>query len=247
MRITCRIQRYHPETDAVPHFQDYSVEAAPTDRVLDVLMLIKQTQDPTLAVRKSCGHGVCGSDAMVINGEERLACKTLVQDVAKAEGATITLEPLRALPVQCDLYVDQAAFFAKYRSVRPYLIRKDANEERSAGREYVQTPESHQKFADATKCILCAACYSSCPVVNAAGNDFIGPAAVLQAARFVFDDRDQGLKDRLPVLDAPDGAWACKNHFNCTRVCPRGIKVTKAINLTKRLIERAKESPHQDP
>ena len=113
MRITCRIQRYHPETDAVPHFQDYSVEAAPTDRVLDVLMLIKQTQDPTLAVRKSCGHGVCGSDAMVINGEERLACKTLVQDGAKAEGATITPAALRGLPGQSALSACPAAVIGK--------------------------------------------------------------------------------------------------------------------------------------
>jgi len=245
MRITCRIKRYHPETDEAPYDRDYVVDVAPTDRVLDVLLLIKRTQDSTLAVRKSCGHGVCGSDAMVINGQERLAYKTLVQDIATNDGDTLTVEPLRGLPVQRDLYVDQDAFFAKYRLVKPYLIRRDTEAEEGK-QEFTQLPEVHRKFADQTKCILCASCYSSCPIANAPESEFIGPAAVVQASRFVFDDRDEGLEDRLPVLDASDGVWACENHFNCTRVCPRGIKVTKAINRTKRLIKQAREKSDQD-
>jgi succinate dehydrogenase / fumarate reductase iron-sulfur subunit len=242
MNIILRIQRYNPETDNAPRFQDFEVAVEPTDRLLDALMFIKRNVDGTLCFRKSCAHGVCGSDGMTINGEERLACKTLIRDVTDQENAVVTIEPLKSLPVQRDLMVDYTRFFETYRVVKPYLI--------PAGQvdhgETIQSPAERSKFDDPTKCILCASCHSSCPVVAQYDPDFIGPAAVVQAARFVFDSRDQGIGPRLDVLDDTHGVWPCANHFNCTRVCPRGIKVTKNINLVKREIKAFKERQHQD-
>ena len=243
MKIILRIQRFGPDSGDAPYFQEYPVDAAPSDRILDALLYVKQHQDATLAVRKSCGHGICGSDAMRINGTERLACKTLVKDVAAGDGAIVTLQPLASMPVQRDLMVDQSAFFDRYRSVRPFLI--PAAPEAAPARERIQTPQQRTRFDDPTKCILCGACFSSCPVVAGKNPGFVGPAAVIQAARFIFDSRDKGIGERIGVLDSPDGAWACENHFNCTKVCPRGIKVTKSINETKKAITVAKESDHQ--
>ena len=237
MNITLEIQRYNPETDEKPHFEQYAIEVDPGARVLDALMQVKRRIDGGLALRRSCAHGVCGSDAMIINGVERLACKTLVKDVAEAEGAHIKVEPLKHLPLQRDLMVRQDEFFARWRKVKPFLI----NEEAVAGKERVQSPEQRAVFDDPTKCILCGACYSACPILDGENTAFLGPAALAQAARFLFDSRDRGLAARLPVLDHPDGLWACENHFQCTRVCPRGIKITKNINLAKRHIKQASE------
>jgi succinate dehydrogenase / fumarate reductase iron-sulfur subunit len=258
MTLTLKIERFDSEIGRLPHFQEYAVEADESDRVLDLLMKVKMFQDGTLAFRKSCAHGVCGSDAMIINGVERLACKVLVRDLVKEGGGVITVQPLKSLPVQRDLMVDQARFFAVYRSVKPFLI----NEEPVKEKERVQLPEERQRFDDATNCILCEACYSACPVIrenkqppgataSGAANagratsgpwGFIGPAAIVQAARFLDDSRDRGFEARLDVLDAPNGVWPCENHFRCTVVCPRGIKVTKLINLTKRRIKGHRDS-----
>ncbi len=236
MKITLEVQRSNPQEGAESTFQSYEVEADPTDRLLDVLMQVKQFQDGTLAFRKSCAHGVCGSDAMRINGKDRLACKTLVRDVADAEGTTIRIEPLRHFPVVKDLVVDQTTFFEKYRSVKPFLINDEAVE----AKERIQSQEERQSFDDATNCILCSACYSACPILDD-NSDFLGPAALAQAYRFLEDSRDRGFADRLPVLDEPNGVWACQNHFECTRACPRGIKITKHINHTKRRIKDAQK------
>jgi succinate dehydrogenase / fumarate reductase iron-sulfur subunit len=241
MRVILRIKRYNPEVDEATRFQDFKVDVRPTDRLLDALMFIKRNVDGTLSFRKSCAHGICGSDAMTINGTERLACKTLIRDVADAENAVVTIEPLKSLPVQRDLMVDYEQFFKYYRVVKPFLIPVRQVEER----EHIQTPEERKKFDDPTKCILCASCQSACPVVRE-GTAFIGPAAIVQAGRFVFDSRDRGIGARLDVLDAANGVWPCENHLECTRVCPRGIKVTKCINLTKREITTFKERGHQD-
>lgn len=237
MKVTLKIKRYNPESDKEPYFREYPLEVQPTDRVLDALMYIKDFVDGTLALRRSCAHGVCGSDAMVIDGQERLACKTLIRDVAKEEAAVITVEPLKHLPLLRDLMVDQGQFFERYREVKPFFINDEAVEEG----ERLQSPEDRHLFDDPTKCILCAACYSACPILDGKNPRFIGPAAIVQGARFVFDSRDRGFEERLSVLDHPDGVWACENHFECTRVCPRGIKVTKNINLTKRKISQLRQ------
>lgn len=236
MEVVLDIQRFDPDNDTAPHTERYTVQVEPTDRVLDALMYLKRNVDGSLAFRKSCAHGVCGSDAMRINGKERLACKTLFQDLSSEDGAVVTLEPLRHLNVQRDLMVDQAPFFEKFESVKPFLFPKD----KSGTAEYIQSPKDRAQIDDATKCILCQACVSACPVLDK-NPDFVGPAAIVQAARFVFDTRDDGFQDRLSVLDHPNGVWSCENHFECTKVCPRGIKVTKLINLTKRRIKQYRD------
>ena len=236
MKICLEIQRFNPETDKEPYIQKFETEAEPTDRLLSVLLEIKGKQDATLGLRRSCAHGVCGSDAMVINGKERLACKTLIQDVAQKEGAVIRIEPLRNLPIQRDLMVDQQRFFENYMHVKPYfIISKEPDK-----KEFRQTPDERQKFDEGTKCILCVSCYSACPVIREVNPEFLGPAAVVQAARFNDDSRDEGFEERLSQLDYPDGIWPCESRFACTRVCPRGIKITKTINLTKRKIQESK-------
>ena len=245
MNIIFRIKRYQPENDKKSFFQDFTFEAELTSRVLDALMFIKRNLDGTLSFRKSCAHGVCGSDAMTINGIERLACKTLIQDVAEKDDDVITIEPLKSLPVQRDLMVDYTRFFETYRIVKPFLIpienHPNTSLEDATLKENIQMPEERKKIDDPTKCILCASCYASCPVVAEKDPSFIGPAAVVQAARFVFDSRDKGIEPRLEILDDPHGAWPCENHMNCTKVCPRGIKVTKNINFIKREIKNFKE------
>lgn len=232
MKIVIEIKRYNPEKDKKPYFQEYEVEANSNDRLLDILMRIKRKTDPSLSLRKSCAHGVCGSDAMVINGEERLACKTLIKDVAEKEGAVVRIEPLRTLPVQRDLMVDQTKFFQNYRQIKPYLINGEVVEER----ERIQSPEERKSIDNATKCILCASCYSACPVVQKENPQYLGPAAIVQATRFINDSRDKGFEERLSDLDYPDGIWPCKSYYKCTQVCPRNIEVTKLINVTKKKI-----------
>ncbi|MFP4508637.1 MAG: succinate dehydrogenase/fumarate reductase iron-sulfur subunit [Spirochaetota bacterium] len=237
MTVTLQILRQNPETGNKPDYQDYTVDVQQTDRVLDALMDITRTVDGSLGFRRSCAHGVCGSDAMRINGKERLACKTLFQDVVSDNETVVKIEPLRHLPVQKDLMVDQNQFFAKFRSVKPYIIPKEDIVEK----EFIQSQEDRALFDEATKCINCAACYSACPILDENPN-FLGPAAIVQAARFVRDSRDKGLEARLDELDRPDGIWPCQNKFECTRVCPRDIKITKLINLTKREITKYRES-----
>ena len=241
MKVVLDVRRYNPESDENPYFEEYEVDVEPTDRVLDALMKVKRGADRTLAFRRSCAHGVCGSDAMRINGRETLACKVLIQDVAATDGAVIKLEPLRHFEVERDLMVHQASFFEKYRLVRPFLIPA----EKTGTGEYIQSQKEREPIDDGTKCILCGACISACPVMEE-NPDFVGPAAIVQAARFVFDTRDSGFEERLAVLDHPDGVWSCENHFECTKVCPRGIKITKLINLTKRKISTYRAERGED-
>ena len=200
------------------------MEMEPTDRVLDGLEAIKDRIDGTLSLRRSCAHGICGSDAMVINGRNRLACKVLVKNVQQP----ITIEPMRGFKVIKDLVVDMDGFFAKYRSIRPYLIEKSPPPEK----ERLQSPQDRERFDDTTKCILCGACTTSCPSFWA-NPDYVGPAAIVQAHRFLFDSRDEGKGERLAVLNAQDGVWRCRTVFNCVEACPRGINVTRAIAEVK--------------
>jgi len=234
MKVKIKIERFDPRQDSKPYHKTYQVEAIETDRIVELLMKIKREQDGSLAFRKSCAHGVCGSDAMRINGKERLACKVLLKDVIQKEGDMVILEPLKNLPVQKDLMVNQEEFFKRYTSVKPFLI----NEEKKPEKEWIQTPEQRAKIDDSTKCILCESCYSACPVVQKSNPLFLGPAQIVQAQRFNDDSRDRGFEKRLNCLDTPNGIWPCANHFECTRVCPRGIKVTKLINQQKNRIKK---------
>ena len=237
MNVTLDILRFDPETDKNTHRKRYDVTVEPTDRVLDALMHISRHEDGTLAFRKSCAHGVCGSDAMRINGKEGLACKTLIRDVAENDGDVIQLDPLKHMPIQKDLMVDQTVFLSKFKAIEPYF--KPKNQPPAKG-EYLQSAEERAVIDEATKCINCGACYSACPVLDD-NPDFVGPAALVAAARFVFDSRDEGLKSRLDIIDRPNAVWSCDNHFECTKVCPRDIKITKLINFTKKAIKKHKE------
>ena len=227
MRVQFRIKRFDPATDQKPYFKDYEVDLEPTDRVLDGLNEIKWYQDGTLTYRRSCAHGVCGSDAMRINGRNRLACTLLVRDA----GNKLTIEPLLGLPIIKDLVVDMEPFFKKYRDIKPYLI----NDDPEPTRERTQSPEQRAIFDDTTKCILCAACTTSCPPFWA-NREFVGPASIVNAHRFIFDSRDQGAAERLDILNQREGVWRCRTVFNCTDACPRGIEVTKAIQEVKRAL-----------
>ena len=227
--VTLKIARYNPETDTEAHWETYQVTSHATDRVLDALHQIKWNQDGSLSFRRSCAHGVCGSDAMRINGKNRLACKTLIKDVNPDK--PITVEPIKGLPVEKDLIVDMEPFFDAYREVMPFLIT-DGNE---PTRERIQSQADRNRFDDTTKCILCAACTTSCPVFWNDGQYF-GPAAIVNAHRFIFDTRDEGGAQRLEILNDKEGVWRCRTTFNCTDACPRGIQVTQAIQEVKRAL-----------
>jgi succinate dehydrogenase / fumarate reductase iron-sulfur subunit len=221
MLIQLKIYRYQPEKSEKAYYETFQVKAEPEDRVLDLLEYVRGDLDGTLSYRRSCAHGVCGSDAMRINGKNSLACKVLVKDLDTTE---ITIEPILGLRVLRDLTVDMEPFFAQYKAVMPYLI----NDEPAPEKERLQSPEERLLIEDTTKCILCAACTTSCPSYWA-NNHYVGPAAIVNAHRWIYDSRDRGAAQRLKVLGSPDGVWRCRTVFNCTLACPREIKITKAI------------------
>jgi len=227
MKVTVEILRFNPERDKAPHRASYEVEVEPTDRVLDALNSIKWRQDGTLALRSSCAHGVCGSDAMQINGLNRLACKALIRDFA----GKIVVEPLKGFPVIKDLIVDLDGFFEQYRAVRPYLV----NHELPPADERLQLPQERARIEDTARCILCASCTSSCPSFRA-NRAYVGPAAIVNAHRFLFDTRDHGSHERLDALNERNGVWRCRTIFNCNAACPRNIHIAEAIGQTKRAL-----------
>ncbi|UED84528.1 succinate dehydrogenase iron-sulfur subunit [Streptomyces profundus] len=233
--VTFRIRRFNPEVSADATWQDFEIAIDPKERVLDALHQIKWDEDGTLTFRRSCAHGICGSDAMRINGKNRLACKTLIKDITTIKGSTATkpilVEPIKGMTVLKDLIVDMDPFFQAYRDVMPFLITS-GNE---PTRERLQSAADRERFDDTTKCILCAACTSSCPVFWNDGQYF-GPAAIVNAHRFIFDSRDEGGERRLEILNDKDGVWRCRTTFNCTDACPRGIEVTKAIQEVKKAL-----------
>jgi succinate dehydrogenase / fumarate reductase, iron-sulfur subunit len=239
--VTLRIARFNPENpDQYADsggWQSFRVPYLPSDRLLNLLIYVKSYLDGTLTFRRSCAHGVCGSDAVRINGVNRLACKVLMRDLVPAKSKkprkspTITVEPIRGLPVEKDLIVDMEPFFDAYRAVKPYLITSG----NPPTRERIQSQTDRARYDDTTKCILCAACTTSCPVFWNEGSYF-GPAAIVNAHRFIFDSRDEAAAQRLDILNEVDGVWRCRTTFNCTDACPRGIEVTKAIQEVKRAL-----------
>jgi succinate dehydrogenase / fumarate reductase iron-sulfur subunit len=230
--VTLSIRRFDPEKSEESSWQEFEVEMHATDRVLDALHKIKWEQDGTLTFRRSCAHGVCGSDAVRINGRNRLACKTLIKDLDI--NSAITVEPIKGLPVEKDLVVDMNPFYQAYRDINPFLVANDKPE-----KERLQSPEDRARYDDTTKCILCAACTTSCPVFWTDGQYF-GPAAIVNAHRFIFDSRDEEADVRLDILNDKEGVWRCRTTFNCTEACPRGIEVTKAIAEVKQAILRGR-------
>ena len=227
MSVQIRILRFDPSQDERPWWGDYEADVEPTERVLDALHYVKWYRDSSLALRRSCAHGICGSDAMIINGVNLLACKVKIRDLEQP----IVIEPIRGLPVIRDLVVDMEPFFAGYKEVKPWLIVDE--DEKVPARERIQSRAERERYDDTTKCILCAACTTSCPIYWA-DDKYVGPAAIVNAHRFIFDSRDTGGRERLEILSGKGGAFKCRTVFNCTDACPRGIKVTLAIQEVKR-------------
>ena len=230
MKCTFIVYRFDPAVDKEPRYQKFMVEAEPTNKILDCLNKIRWEQDPTLSYRYSCAHGICGSDALMINGRIELACQKLVKDFRTANNFVI--EPLPLFKVIKDLVVDMTPFFEKHRAVRPYLI----NDEDPPEKERLQDPKTQQFFEPALRCILCASCTAACPI-NRANERYLGPAALLRAFRYIADSRDTATGSRLAELDSEDGAWGCKTMWWCTDICPKGIPITKSIGQIKRLIK----------
>ncbi len=231
MDIKIKVQRFDSKINREPYFQTYDIAAEPNERILDCLNRIRWAQDGSLAYRMSCGHGVCGSDAMRINGICSLACQKLVKD---CKGPDIVVEPLPNFVVIKDLIVNMEPFFARVNQVRPYLIAAAE----AASKEFKQLPEDRKKLDGVIRCILCACCTGACPNVTANAK-FLGPAPLVQAFRCIFDSRDSQHLERLKQVDHSDGAWGCDNLFKCTQVCPKEILVTKSINLIKQEIEKS--------
>ncbi len=234
MQVQLRIRRFNPEKDKSGWWGEYTLENAnKNDSVLDLLHRVKWEIDGTLSLRRSCAHGVCGSDAVRINGANALACKTLVSRLGNGNVVKVQVEPILGLKVIKDLIVDMGPFMDHYKSVLPYFIN-DAPVP-SNGRERLQSQEDRERFDDTTKCILCAACTTSCPSFWA-NDKYVGPAAIVNAHRFIFDSRDEAPEKRLEVVGANFGVWRCRTNFNCTSACPREIEVTKAIAEVKKVL-----------
>lgn len=232
MKVTFRIQRYNPEKDTEPYFKDYTLDGLDgTYRVLDALHDIKWKIDGTLTFRRSCAHGMCGSDGMRINGKNGLACSMLLKDI-KNINKPIVIEPLPYLPIIKDLVVDMSDFFKKYELVKPYLINREAPPQM----ERYQSEDDAELLMESTKCIMCACCTTSCPSLWSNEN-YLGPAAILKSFRFAFDSRDDGSEEHTEAVDSPDGIWRCHTIFNCVEACPKEINITWHISqLKKKLV-----------
>jgi succinate dehydrogenase / fumarate reductase iron-sulfur subunit len=219
------IYRYNPEKDEKPYMQDYDVALQPSDRMLlDAIIRIKETDD-SLGLRKSCREGVCGSDGMNINGRNGLACITPIKDLKEP----VVLRPLPGLPVIRDLIVDMTQFFKQYNSVKPYLI----NDSPPPQKERLQSPEDREELNGLYECVLCACCSTSCPSFWWNPDKFVGPAALLQAYRFIDDTRDEAISERLDNLEDPYRLFRCHSIMNCAEACPKGLNPTEAIGKIK--------------
>jgi succinate dehydrogenase / fumarate reductase iron-sulfur subunit len=221
-----KIYRYNPEKDTKPYVQHYELEnIEPGMMLLAALLRIKDEQDETLSFRRSCGEGVCGSDGMNINGVNGLACITSLDSLKQP----VEIKPLPGLPVIRDLIIDMDQFYKQYRAVKPYLIVNDPMPEV----ELPQNPEQRELLDGLYECVLCACCSTSCPSFWWNPDKFLGPAALLQASRFIEDSRDQASEERLEHLEGPFKLFRCHTIMSCVQVCPKGLNPTKAIGRIK--------------
>ncbi|NGM88809.1 succinate dehydrogenase iron-sulfur subunit [Parapusillimonas sp. SGNA-6] len=229
--VKFEIYRYDPDKDERPYMQKLEVELQPTDKMLlDAILRIKNDVDDSLALRRSCREGVCGSDAMNINGKNGLACITNLRELKEP----IVLKPLPGLPVVRDLIVDMTHFFNQYHSIKPYLI----NDQPPPEKERLQTPEARDELNGLYECILCACCSTSCPSFWWNPDKFVGPAGLLQAYRFIVDSRDEATGERLDNLEDPYRLFRCHTIMNCADVCPKGLNPSHAIGKIKELLVR---------
>jgi len=226
------IYRYDPDRNEKPFMQEFDLDEVPPGMtLLQALIKIKE-EDETLSFRRSCGEGVCGSDGMNINGRNGLACITMLDNLKNP----VVLRPLPGLPVIRDLVVDMGQFYKQYRAVKPWLINHDPEPEV----ERLQYPEDRDQLDGLYECILCACCSTSCPSFWWNPDKFLGPAALLQAARFVLDSRDDASEQRLDDLEGPYKLYRCHTIMNCVDVCPKGLNPTKAIgHIRQMMLKRA--------
>ena len=222
------VYRFDPDKDERPYMKDYEVTPEASDRMLLDVLVRAKVQDDSLSFRRSCREGVCGSDAMNINGKNGLACITRVADLPQH----VTLRPLPGLPVIRDLIVDMTQFFKQYHSIRPYVI----NNEPPPERERLQSPQEREELDGLYECILCACCSTSCPSFWWNPDKFVGPAGLLQAYRFIADSRDQVSSERLDNLEDPYRLFRCHTIMNCVDACPKNLNPTRAINKIKELL-----------
>ncbi len=222
-----KIKRFDPEKENF-RWEEFSIDMKPMERVLDGLDRIKDYADGSLTFRRSCGHGICGSCAVKINGRNRLTCQTLIKDMPE----TIRIEPLEAFPVIKDLVVDLTDFMDKLRSVKPWIIRENKKDDENTSSEYLQTPSQMESYYQQSLCINCTLCYAACPAYGL-HSDFLGPAAIALTYRYNNDSRDQGREDRRKVVAAENGVWKCPVVGDCTEVCPKHVDPSAAIQRTK--------------
>ncbi len=225
--ISFSIYRYNPDDDKKAYMQDYSLEIAEGSdlMLLSAIEKIKDEIDPSLSFRRSCREGVCGSDAMNINGKNGLACVTSVSSLP----SKIVLKPLPSLPVIRDLVVDMEPFYRQYEKIKPFLLTKTENPEK----ERLQSPAERKKLDGLYECILCGSCTTACPSFWWNPGKFVGPAGLLQANRFIVDSRDEATDERLAELEDPFSVFRCRTIMNCVDVCPKNLNPTSAINNLK--------------
>ncbi|PNV78548.1 MAG: succinate dehydrogenase [Thermoproteota archaeon] len=233
--ILFKVFRYNPKVDKFPHWDGFRVKVDRGTTVLDALLRIKE-EDPTLAVRYSCRQSICGSCGMMINGKPRLACYTRVLSLGTD---MVEVAPLKNFRIIKDLVVDFSDFFKKERSIYPFIIRSDAEEMMNPTGAYKQTEEELLKYLEFADCIECGCCYAACPT-TATDPLYLGPQALNKAYRFIMDNRDEGAKLRLSVVDSDHGCWRCHFAASCSNVCPKGVDPAKAIQFLKGVIMREK-------
>ena len=227
-----RIYRYNPETDAAPRMEDMVLEIAPQGRMLlDALIAIK-ARDESLSLRRSCKEGVCGSDAVNVNGRNCLACITPLSELEEP----VEVRPLPGLPVVRDLVVDMEPFYRQYKSVKPWLVNREPEPEI----ERLQSPQERAQLDGLYECIQCACCTTACPSWWWNPERFVGPAGLLQAWRFIADSRDEALAERLDDLEDPYRLYRCHGIMNCVAVCPKGLNPTAAIGKIRDMLVKRK-------
>ncbi|MBS1251981.1 MAG: Succinate dehydrogenase iron-sulfur subunit [Anaerolineales bacterium] len=230
--VTVRVQRFNPDVDEKPYFDEFQVELTPAKTILDALHEIKTAQDGSVTYRRSCRHAICGSCAMYVNGKNILVCNTPLRDKIDEEG-TVTIRPLPYLPIIKDLVVDRSSFWEQYERVKPWLIPSADVPEK----EFRMSSEEVAALNKAETCIMCGACYSACQVI-AMNKRYVGPHALLKAFLRVLDPRDMAPSERLADVGDQDGVFRCHTIFNCIDACPKDLDPTKAIETLRKLAQK---------
>ncbi len=235
-QVTFRVQRYDPEKDSAPHFQEFIVPSSRGTTVLDGLIYIKENMDSTLVFRSSCRMSICGSCAILVNNYPHLACHTQIEEF---HADTLTVQPLANMPIVKDLVCSLDVMFEHHKSIKPWLVRNDKDEVQNPTDEYIQLPEELLEFSEFTNCVKCGACIAACPT-SASDKLFLGPQALTQCYRYCADSRDEGALERFPLVSTDHGVWHCHLAGACSEACPKGLDPALAIQLFKRrLISQA--------